>query len=45
VLANTLRHEHAHWRPLPACSSLLTELRALTRDRGRLLHTQQRTEA
>jgi hypothetical protein len=45
VLADTLRHEHAHWRPLPACSPLLAELRALTRDRDRLLATQQRTEA
>src|SRR5512132_3648219 len=41
VLADTLRHEHAHWRPLPRCSPL----RALTRDRDRLLATQQRTEA
>jgi hypothetical protein len=45
VLADTLRHEHAHWRPLPTCSRLLAELRALTRDRDRLLATQQRTEA
>jgi Transposase/Transposase IS116/IS110/IS902 family len=45
VLADTLRHEHAHWRPLPRCSPLLAELRALTRDRDRLLATQQRTEA
>ena len=43
VLADTLRHEHAHWRPLPTCSRLLAELRALTRDRDRLLATQQRT--
>jgi transposase len=45
VLADTLRHEHGHWRPLPRCSLLLAELRALTRDRDRLLATQQRTEA
>jgi len=45
VLADTLRHEHAHWRALAVPSSLLAELRALTRDRGRLLETQQATEA
>jgi hypothetical protein len=45
VLADTLRREHAHWRPLPTCSPVLAELRALTRDRDRLLTTQQRTEA
>jgi transposase len=45
VLADSLRHEHAHWRPLPLPSPLLAEVRALTRDRDRLLATQQRTEA
>jgi transposase len=45
VLADTLRHEHAHWRPLSVSSPLLAELRALTRDRDRLLETQQATEA
>jgi transposase len=45
VLADSLRHEHAHWRPLPIPSPVLAELRALTRDRDRLLATQQRTEA
>src|SRR5688500_9839979 len=45
VLADTLRHEHAHWRPLPIRSPALAELRALTRDRDRLQATQQRTEA
>jgi transposase len=44
VLADTLRHEHAHWRPLPAPSPLLAEIKALTRDRDRLLETQQATE-
>src|SRR4029450_8094364 len=38
-------HEHAHWRPLPIPSPALAELRALTRDRDRLLATQQRTQA
>lgn len=45
VLADTLRHEHEHWRALAVPSPLLAELRALTRDRGRLLETQQATEA
>ena len=45
MLADTLRHEHACWRPLPVASPALAELRALTRDRDRLLATQQRTEA
>jgi len=45
VLADTLRHEHLHWRPLSVPSPLLAELRALTRDRDRLLETQQATEA
>jgi transposase len=44
VLADTLRHEHAHWRPLAVPSPLLAEIRALTRDRDRLLETQQATE-
>lgn len=45
VLADTLRHEHAHWRALAVPSPLLAELRALTRDRDRLLEAQQATEA
>jgi transposase len=45
VLADTLRHEHEHWRALAIPSPLLAELRALTRDRDRLLETQQATEA
>ena len=44
VLADTLRHEHAHWRPLAAPSPLLAEIKALTRDRDRLLETQQAVE-
>lgn len=45
ALADTLRHEHAHWRSLPFASPVLAELRALTRDRSRLLESQQRVEA
>jgi transposase len=45
VLADTLRHEHGHWRPLAVPSPALAELRALTRDRDRLLEAQQATEA
>ena len=44
VLADTLRHEYGHWRPLPVPSPLLAEIKALTRDRDRLLETQQATE-
>lgn len=45
VLADTLRHEHARWRVLPVASPALAELRALARDRDRLLESQQRVEA
>jgi transposase len=45
VLADTLRHEHRHWRPLPIPSAVLAELRALTRDRARLLENQQTVES
>ncbi len=45
VLADTLRHEHARWRVLPVASPALAELRALSRDRDRLLESQQRVEA
>jgi transposase len=45
VLADTLRHEHRHWRALPTPSPLLAEIKALVRDRDRLLETQQATEA
>ena len=44
VLADTLRYEHERWRPLAVPSPLLAEIRALTRDRDRLLETQQATE-
>lgn len=44
VLADTLRFEHDRWRPLAAASPLLAEIKALTRDRDRLLETQQATE-
>src|SRR5947207_7389454 len=42
VLADTLRHEHARWRPVVAASPLLAELRALVRDREQLLAEQIR---
>jgi transposase len=45
VLADTLRHEHEHWRPLSVPSPLLAEIKALTRDRDRLLETQQAVES
>lgn len=45
VLADTLRHEHPRWRPLSIPSPLLAEIKALTRDRDRLLQTQQAVES
>ena len=44
VLADSLRHEHRHWRPLAVPSPLLAELRALTRDRDRVVANQHDTE-
>ena len=44
VLADSLRHEHRHWRSLAIPSPLLAELRALTRDRERLVWNQRDTE-
>lgn len=44
VLAGSLRHEHTHWRPLTAPSDLLAELRALTRERERLIFNQRDVE-
>jgi len=44
VLADSLRHEHRHWRPLAVPSPLLAELRALTRDRDRLVSNQRDVE-
>lgn len=45
VLADTLRHEIGRWRPLLPMSDTLAELRALCRDRRRILETQQGIEA
>lgn len=45
VLADSLRHEHERWRPLKPPSHALAELRALVRDRDRVLETQQAVEA
>lgn len=44
VLADPLRHEHRHSRPLATPSPLLAELRALTRDRERLIWNQRDVE-
>jgi hypothetical protein len=44
VLADMLRQEHEYWRPLGVPSPLLAEIKALTRDRDRLLETQQTIE-
>lgn len=45
VLADTLRHEHGHWRPLAAPSPLLAELRAISRDRDRVVLMQKAAES
>ncbi|MGI5291989.1 IS110 family transposase [Nonomuraea polychroma] len=45
VLADTLRHEHAHWRTLPVVSSLTAELAAVTRDRERIIESQRAVES
>ena len=45
MLADTLRHEHHQRRPLGIPSPLLAEIKALTRDRDRLLETQQAVES
>jgi transposase len=44
VLADTLRHEHRHWRPLTSPSPVLAELRAISRDGDRVVIAQQATE-
>jgi len=44
VLADTLRHEHRHWRALTPPSPVLAELRAISRDRDRIVIAQQATE-
>jgi transposase len=45
VLADTLRHEHHHWRPLSPPSPLLAELRAISRDRERVIMAQRACES
>ncbi|CAM3359200.1 IS110 family transposase [Mycobacteroides abscessus] len=44
VLADTLRHQHAQWRPLATPSPVLAELTAISRDRQRILDMQVDTE-
>jgi Transposase len=44
VLADTLRHEHHHWRPLAEPSAVLAELQAVTRDRDRVVLAQRACE-
>jgi transposase len=45
VLADTLRLEHARWRPLAVPTPTLAELRVLVRDRRRILETQRGIES
>jgi Transposase/Transposase IS116/IS110/IS902 family len=45
VLADTLRHEHHRWRPLSQLSALTAEVRAVARDRQRVLHAKVACES
>jgi transposase len=45
VLADTLRHEHRHWRALSNPSPIQAELKAITRDRDRIIVMQKMTES
>lgn len=45
VLADTLRHEHTHWRPLSPPSRLLAEIKAISRDRERVIDVQHAAES
>jgi hypothetical protein len=45
VLADTLRHEHAHWRPLAVPSPLTAELTVVARDRVRIMQAQHAVES
>jgi transposase len=45
VLADTLRHEHARWRPLSKPSAVTAELQAVSRDRQRVLHAKVACES
>ena len=45
VLADTLRQEHARWRPLSRPSTLTAELQAVSRDRQRVLHAKVACES
>lgn len=44
VLADSLRHEHTHWRPIRPASQTLMRLRAVIRDRERLVWRQRDLE-
>lgn len=45
VLADTLRHEHRHWRPLSIPSDATATIAALSRDRERIVHMQRMVES
>lgn len=45
VPADTLRHEHTHWRPLPVLTERTAELEAVTRDREGILWPQRSVES
>ena len=44
VLADTLRHEHGFWRPIRFASDTLMQLRAIIRDRERVVWNQRDLE-
>lgn len=45
VLADTLRHEHRHWRALSIPSDETATIAALSRDRERIVHMQRMVES
>lgn len=45
VLADTLRHEYQHWRALPILSTNTAELKAVIRDRERIVWSQRSAES
>jgi hypothetical protein len=44
VLADSLRHEHTHWRPIRPASQALMRVRAVIRDRERLVWRKRNLE-
>lgn len=45
VLADTVRHEHRHWRPLSPVTAATSQIAALSRDRERIIVMQRAVES